>query len=44
MPEQPVEQCAIESDVVPHLFGLYPLVPENLLLLSLGFSVQQRLS
>jgi hypothetical protein len=41
--DPPIDLRQFKSDVVPPFLGLIPLVPQNLLVLSLEFSVEQRL-
>ena len=40
--DDPIRQRLLETDVVPDLFGLNPLVPEDLLALGLKLAVKRR--
>ncbi len=39
--EIPVDRCQIESDVVAHLLGLKPLMPQDFLVRRVELSVQE---
>ena len=39
--DDPIRQCPLESDVMPGLFGLNPLVPENFLAFGLELAIKR---
>jgi hypothetical protein len=41
--DPPIDLRQFKADVVPYFLGLIPLVPQNLLMLSFEFAVEQRL-